>query len=139
MDGVEIDHADEGGEAPCYAHMLEDADAVPGVTPPVSPSAGEETLTDAIDRLRRDGYEVDFVAASGGRLACLACDAVYDAEVIVIDHTVRFEGDSNPDDEAILLALHGADGCMGLYSAAFGPSATANDADVLRLLARRSV
>jgi hypothetical protein len=130
-------HADEGGEAPCYAHLLDDPE--PGLSAPMhgSRSTTEETLTDAMQRLRRRGYEVDFVATDDSRLMCLACHAVYDPAVIGIDHTVRFEGDSNPDDEAILLALHGADGCMGLYSAAFGPSAPANDAKVLRLLARR--
>jgi hypothetical protein len=130
-------HADEGGEAPCYAHLFEDLDSPPPEPTHGSRSTSEETLTDAIDRLRADGYEVDFAATNDGRLICLACGAVYDPAVIGIDHTVRFEGDSNPDDEAILLALHGDDGCMGLYSAAFGPSAPANDAVVLRLLARR--
>jgi len=97
-----------------------------------------ETMTDAIARLRTIGYEVDFAATTDGRLVCLECGVVYDPGVIGIDHTVRFEGDSNPDDEAILLALRGADGCMGLFSAAFGPSAPAHDAEVLRLLARRA-
>jgi hypothetical protein len=138
MDGIELPgHADEGGEAPCYAHLL-DGDSAAHKEMPPSPSITEETLTDAIDRLRGSGYEVDFAATDDGRLVCLACDAVYDPAVIVIDHTVRFEGDSNPDDEAILLALRGADGCMGLYIAAFGPSASAHDAEVLRLLARRT-
>ena len=138
MSGVEIDPADEGGEAPCYAHMFEEVDTEPGAVTPGSPSIGEETMTDAIVRLRAVGYEVDFAATSDGRLMCVACGTVYDPEVIAIDHTVRFEGDSNPDDEAILLALQGADGCMGLFSAGFGPSASAHDAVVLRLLARRS-
>jgi len=134
-----MDPADEGGEAPCYAHLFEDEEEGTAMTSPQSPSIGEETMTDAVVRLRAIGYEVDFAATSDGRLVCVACGAVYDPGVIAIDHTVRFEGDSNPDDEAILLALHGADGCMGLYSAAFGPSASANDAEVLRLLARRSI
>jgi hypothetical protein len=137
-DGIQSpSHTDEGGEAPCYAHLFDDPEPAP--SPPMhgSRSTTEETLTDAIERLRESGYEVDFVATDDSRLMCLACDAVYDPAVIGIDHTVRFEGDSNPDDEAILLALHDADGCMGLYSAAFGPSAPANDAKVLRLLARR--
>jgi hypothetical protein len=139
MSGVEIDPADEGGEAPCYAHMFEEAERDSNaVATPGSPSVGEETMTDAIVRLRAVGYEIDFAATIDGKLMCVACGVVYDPEVIAIDHTVRFEGDSNPDDEAILLALHGADGCMGLYSAGFGPSASAHDAVVLRLLARRS-
>ena len=138
MDGNDLPGpADQGGEAPCYAHLFEDLESEPLAAVSGSRSTTEETLTDAMERLRRHGYEVDFAATSDGLLMCAACNAEYDPAVIGIDHTVRFEGDSNPDDEAILLALHGADGCMGLYSAAFGPSAPANDARVLRLLARR--
>src|SRR3954468_14589090 len=138
MDGNDLPgHADEGGEAPCYAHLFEDSDSEPLAPMHGSRSTTEETLTDAIERLRARGYKADFAATSDGRLICLACQAVYDPSAIDIDHTVRFEADSNPDDEAILLALRGADGCMGLYSAAFGPSAPANDAKVLRQLARR--
>ena len=140
MNGRELPgDTDQGGEAPCYAHLFEEAESAPLSSSPTSPSSTQETLTEAIDRMRTRGYEVDFASTSDGLLVCLACDAVYDPAVIAIDHTVRFEGDSNPDDEAILLALRGADGCMGLFTAAFGPSVPANDAQVLRLLARRAV
>ena len=81
-------HADEGGEAPCYAHLFEDLESQPLSG---SRSTTEETLTDAIERLRRGGYEVDFVATDDSRLMCVACGAVYDPAVIGIDHTVRFE------------------------------------------------
>jgi len=52
----------------------------------------------------------------------------------VIRETVRFEGDSNPDDEAILLALSCADGCVGQFSAAFGPATASADVMVLQRL-----
>jgi hypothetical protein len=51
-----------------------------------------------------------------------------------IRETVRFEGDSNPDDEAILLALACVDGCLGQYSAAFGPGTAAADVRALERL-----
>src|SRR3954454_10560841 len=98
MDGTDLPgHADEGGEAPCYAHLFDDLDSQPLAAAPGSRSTTEETLTDAMQRFRGRGYEVDFAATSDGLLRCLACDAVYDPAVIGIDHTVRFEGDSNPD------------------------------------------
>ena len=94
-----------------------------------------ETLTDAMARLRADGYRIDFSATDGGQLRCGACGVRGNPEAMAIHATVRFEGDSNPDDEAILLALACACGCLGQYSAAFGPDTPADDAEVLRRLA----
>jgi hypothetical protein len=133
-DGGQLPGAiDEGGEAPCFAHLFED----PTMTePPRSPSVHEETLTQAINRLRAEGYENELSATADGRLMCGSCGETYDPLSMQIDHTVRFEGDSNPDDEAILLAVRCPEGCMGLYSAAFGPSAPPEDVAVLRRLAR---
>jgi len=58
-------------------------------------------------------------------------------ESIEIRETVRFEGDSNPDDEAILLALTCADGCRGQYSSAFGADTPPADMRVLARLPRQ--
>ena len=99
-------------------------------------SASEETLVEAIARLRSEGYGSDFAATADGRLLCRACDAVCDPASMRIEHRVRFEGNSNPDDEAILLALLCSSGCRGLYSAAFGPDTPPEDAAVLRRLAQ---
>ncbi len=111
----------------------------PAAEPPPSPSIHEETLTDAIQRLRADGYLADLSATKDGNLICHSCGQTYDPLALTIDHTVRFEGDSNPDDEAILLAVRCPDGCMGLYSSAFGPSAAPEEAAVLRRLARSPI
>jgi hypothetical protein len=127
---------DEGGEAPCFAHLFEDATMT---EPPRSPSVHEETLTDAIQRLRGEGYLADLSATEDGNLICHSCGQTFDALALTIDHTVRFEGDSNPDDEAILLAVRCPDGCMGLFSAGFGPSAAPEEAAVLRRLARSPI
>lgn len=97
-----------------------------------------ETLTEAIDRLRAEGYEADFFATDDGMLACRACDAVEDPATMQIDDTVRFEGESNPDDEAILLAISCGCGCRGLYSAGYGPSTSRADVAVLQRLASGS-
>lgn len=94
-----------------------------------------ETLTDAMTRLRADGYRTDFAATDDGQLRCGMCGVRQDPEAMTVHATVRFEGDSNPDDEAILLALAGGCGCLGQYSAAFGPDTPAEDAEVLHRLA----
>lgn len=90
-----------------------------------------ETLTEASRRLRSIGYTAEFSASPEGDLRCRSCGTRQAPEGIEIRETVRFEGDSNPDDEAILLALSCAEGCLGQYSAAFGPGIP--EADVLVL------
>jgi hypothetical protein len=96
-----------------------------------------ETLVEAMNRLRALGYDVDLSAAPGGQLRCGACDELVDAARATIDEIVRFEGDSNPDDEAILAAISMPSGHRGLYTSAYGTDVTADDAEVLQALARR--
>jgi hypothetical protein len=96
-----------------------------------------ETLVEAMDRLRGAGYELDLFALDGGRLRCGACAEVVDARDATVDEVVRFEGMSNPDDMAILTALSCPNGHRGLFSAAYGPTASAQEAEVLLGLTRR--
>ena len=63
-----------------------------------------ETLSEAMTRLVQDGYTEDVSAHDDGKLHCSGCHSACDATNIGIDHVVRFEGDSNPDDEAVLSA-----------------------------------
>ena len=95
-----------------------------------------ETLVEAMERLRSIGYVNDFSATSGGHLRCEVCRSNHDPAAISIIETVRFEGDSNPDDESILLALECECGALGQYTAAFGPDTPAEDALVLHSLIR---
>ena len=95
-----------------------------------------ETVLDATARLRAAGYGGDFVATEDGRLRCAACGTEHDPAAMVIDEVVRYEGASDPDDEAILLALSCDCGQQGLYVTGFGPAAGAADAAVLRRLAQ---
>jgi hypothetical protein len=91
----------------------------------------DDTLTEAIGRLRADGYTDDLAATDDGRLACAQCGVVEDPLTMRIDRTVRFEGASDPGDEAILLAVTCHCGIRGLYSAAYGPATPAADTAVL--------
>jgi hypothetical protein len=93
-----------------------------------------ETLVEAIVRLRIAGYTTDLFASPEGDLVCRACGSSHDPEAIEIRETVRFEGDSNPDDEAILVAVSSIDGCLGQFTAAFGPGTATADAMALRRL-----
>lgn len=93
-----------------------------------------ETLVEAMTRLRTSGYHDDFMATPEGNLVCRSCGTNHEPEHIEIRETVRFEGDSNPDDEAILFALSCDDGCLGQYSSAFGSGTPRADMRVLERL-----
>jgi len=95
-----------------------------------------ETVTDAIARLRADGYTSDCFATDQGELACRGCDRTMNPADVRVDQTVRFEGDTNPDDQDIVFAIECGCGCKGVYSAAYGPTTPPEDAAVLRQLAR---
>lgn len=95
----------------------------------------ELTLAGEMNRLRDEGYTADFYATEDGRLACPVCNDDEDPAEVQIDHTIRFEGESNPDDAAILLAIQCRCGCKGQYTSAYGEAASRNDAKVLRALA----
>ncbi|MEZ5371506.1 MAG: hypothetical protein R2704_01925 [Microthrixaceae bacterium] len=95
-----------------------------------------ETLSEAMTRLERDGYTESVAAHDDGLLHCSGCDAVCDPRDLTIDEVVRFEGDSNPDDEAVLFALNCGEH-KSLYAVAFGPDTPPNDVAAVRALTKR--
>jgi len=98
-----------------------------------------ETILDAVARLRAAGYRLEFSARSNGLLQLGGNDELIEASALSVDEIVRFEGDSDPDDEEILVALTTRGGLHGLYSAAFGPSTPSDDVEVLHALVTRPV
>ena len=94
-----------------------------------------ETMLQAVDRLRASGFEHDLTVYSAGCLRCSTCGEITEANQVTLEETVRFEGESNPDDQSILVALTTSCGHRGLYSSAYGPTAPGADAEVHRALA----
>jgi hypothetical protein len=95
-----------------------------------------ETLSEAIQRLRDVGYTADFVPTESGQLRCPACGSTHDPADMTIDEQLRFEGESDPADMSLLVALTCACGAKGLYSTQFGPEIGPEDAAVVRALPR---
>jgi hypothetical protein len=92
-----------------------------------------ETEQQALDRLKDAGYVVEFGLSDEG-LTCGRCGRLIDPEDVTIDETVRFEGPSNPADEAVIFALSDTPcGHGGVLIAAFG-SPMEEGADVIRRL-----
>ena len=93
-----------------------------------------ETLSQAVDRLTAAGYTDDFRAEPGGLRAVVA-DILYPPESLCLVEIDRFEGPTDPADEALLLALTcEADGIKGTYTVTYGPGIGALDAEMVRRL-----
>lgn len=99
----------------------------------MDPEDRMETLSEAMTRLRGEGWTEDWYATSTG-LRCGSCREVHDASSVAVDHVVRFEGTSDPGDESVLFALTGPCGHKGLYSVAYGADTPPDDLAVVQAL-----
>lgn len=77
------------------------------------------TLTDAIAKLKAEGYENDF-NQQGTHLECKALAKNFKPENFTITHTYRFEGMSSTDDNSVLYAIEAEDGTKGMLVDAYG-------------------
>jgi hypothetical protein len=95
-----------------------------------------DTVTEAMAYLVKAGYKDEIRLVTGG-LECDVVDGVYDAEQAVVDYTFRFEGPSDPGDEAIVLGITLPDwGVKGVLASAYGYDVEPEDAEILRALVR---
>lgn len=97
--------------------------------------ASMETLREAIARLEKNGFTRSFRPIRGGALEVRG-EPPFDPESLVIEETVRFEGTSDPEDEAVLFALRTGDGRVrGTFSASYGPQLDRDCAAAIQRLA----
>ena len=93
------------------------------------------TLSEGIAALRKEGYTEDFNLDEH----CLICRVgSIHADEFVIDKVYRYEGESNPDDEAALYAISSDKlGVKGILVDGYGTSsAKASNALLAKLSAR---
>ncbi|HEY6956445.1 MAG TPA: hemerythrin domain-containing protein [Flavisolibacter sp.] len=92
------------------------------------------TLSQTIEGLKKEGYTMDF-NISQECLTCHKSNTVLSPDEFEIDSVYRFEGDSNPDDEAVVYAISSSKyGVKGTLVNAYGPYADeASDALVQKL------
>jgi len=90
----------------------------------------QRTETPQLEALRAAGYGEDFEVVHG-ELVLRGVGPV-DLATVHIDQQYRFEGASDPDYESLVLALHSpGTGARGVLITAYGPSASAAEADIL--------
>jgi len=93
-----------------------------------------ETMQHALERLERRGFRDSFRASPEGFVA-LDSERVLAPEELVVAEIVRFEGESDPEDEAVLFALQSKDESVrGTFVSSFGLGADPIAAELIRRL-----
>ena len=93
---------------------------------------GDPSVVEEIAALRARGYTTDLGVTGDGLLRSETCDHTHRPQDAVVESTARFEGASNPDDQAVVFGLRfGTCGVRGVMVAAYGPTATAAEASVM--------
>lgn len=99
--------------------------------------AAPDTVLEALAILEANGY-VESFHIDHGDLRCSARGETGLIDIAVVEHFYRFEGESNPDDEAIVFGLFNpTSGTRGTLVSGFGPSADPEEMDVLLILHRQ--
>jgi hypothetical protein len=119
---------DEAGQGP--ASMPEEP------APVAAPSAG--TLTEGVAELAALGYGED-LRFEGGALVCRRCGEAHGTDAADVEQVRRYEGQSDPGDEAILLGLRCPHcGAQGSIVSSYGPDADPALAEAFTYLAGRA-
>ena len=85
----------------------------------------------AIEDLRQRGYTKDFNLKDN----CLVCnDEPFDANEFEIKEVVRFEGNSDPADEAIVYGIESASGIKGVLVNSYGYQSDTMSDDIAKKL-----
>ena len=96
-----------------------------------------DTVTEAVQLLLADGYtgEIEILR---GKVCCSTCATAHPFDRLVADHVYRFEGASDPGDEAIVIGVTcPACGAKGVLVSAYGPDADPEEMDGIRMVAER--
>jgi hypothetical protein len=96
-----------------------------------------DTVTEAVAFLEGAGY-TDELRLDSGDLACNHPEHDHSLATAIVDHEFRFEGESDPGDEMIVLGISSANGdTKGVLISAFGPSADPEHAEALVTLSHQ--
>ena len=90
-----------------------------------------DTVSEAVNGLKKRGFTMDFNLEEN----CIICHTekfnVNDFEIV---ETYRFEGNTDPSDEAIVYAIESVDGKKGVLVSGYGISAEGVSAEMARKL-----
>ena len=90
-----------------------------------------DTVSEAVNGLKARGFDLDFNISEN----CLVCDGGrYDITDFEIVETHRFEGDTDPSDEAVVYAIRSINGLRGVLVNGYGISADTISAEMAKKL-----
>jgi hypothetical protein len=93
-----------------------------------------DTVTEALQDLKSNGYTVDFNIAFD-KLVCSNNKICLNPDEFEITAVYRFEGDTNPDDEDVVYAIESKDGKIrGTMTSAYGMYAESISTEMIRKL-----
>ena len=90
-----------------------------------------DTVSEAINGLKKRGFDLDFNLAEN----CLGChDDKVDVNDFEIVEVYRFEGNSDPSDEAVVYGVQSVTGIKGVLVTGYGISAEGMSAEMAKKL-----
>lgn len=90
-----------------------------------------DTVSEAVNGLKKRGFTVDFNLEEN----CLICQGKrYSSSDFEITEVHRFEGETDPGDEAVVYAVESGDGVQGVLVTGYGISAEGMSAEMARKL-----
>jgi hypothetical protein len=101
-------------------------------------STAPETVLEAVRLLESEGYTATLTVSADGSIRCGSCAETHAMSDALVDRVYRYEGASDPDDEAIVLGLR-CPRCEAKSTlvSAFGPNADPAVLEHLRMLDAR--
>ena len=90
-----------------------------------------DTVSEAVNGLKKRGYNLDFNLSEN----CLICHGdKFDINDFEITEMHRFEGNTDPSDEAVVYAIESKDGQKGVLVNGYGISAETISGEMARKL-----
>src|SRR6478736_3279917 len=92
-----------------------------------------DTVTNAIEALRKQGFTTDFNIEDNS----LVCEGLkFNADNFEVVDVYRYEGNTDPADEAAVYAIKSSNGLKGILVTDYGASADTSSAEILATLGR---
>ncbi|HEY4147415.1 MAG TPA: hypothetical protein VGM41_00735 [Chitinophagaceae bacterium] len=95
-----------------------------------------DTLSEAVNDMKRRGYNIDFNIEEN-KLVCKTTPLVLRPDEFEITEVYRFEGNTDPADEAVVYGIESKHGEKGVLVNGYGPDADAMSSDMIKKLAIR--
>lgn len=92
-----------------------------------------DTVTEALTDLKSRGYLYDF-NLQRNRFYCPDLKREYEVQQLQVKEAYRFEGNTDPADEAVVYAIATNDGVKGTFVNGYGTYADTESEELLQLL-----